>query len=753
MRNCLKVLLASSALAAATAMAQVVVMQPLTTFGTNGDGTVRPNEVPALTTTNQLQRGIAYNPATGHLLVVDRSSYSGPNNDVHILDGQTGAHLGILENGSTLAGGTAGFTLSLIGVADDGAIYVANLTSSTAGAPQSRLYRWANESAFQTLISPTFQFPTDDPSSGNTNSNQKRWGDTMTVRGSGLNTQILLANRGTLAVLYTPDNATYEHFTPHTLSTDIPVGGLGYGLTFGPGNTFWGTSGPNGNGPLLHLSFDLGSGTATTIESLPSPAFPGTIAPMLFMPAQNLLAGITMVPGPDVVRLYDFSNPGVPVLLDRKPFITANANNNFAGSLTLGTNGVLYALDSDNGIGAFTLTTAASNPLPPAFFLNPAADLVVAGATATLNAAADSSEPVSYQWRFFGTNILAGATNASLVLTNIQGTSAGSYSVVASNSLGSVTSAVAVLTVVITPPTTLLVYDPFPYAPGSSVAGQGSWFSTATVGTADTGNLDIPGLAPSLSNRLTWSGATMSLRLTNGVTTLSGPIYFSFAYKLDTASSVPSAGSTVAGFAIDNTSTTFGTKINVRTNAGAASSYNIGVFKGGGETAGGYATSNLSLGDTVFIVGRYVFGDGSGDDTCAMWINPDPATFGTSNAPAATVGDIGVGTADMSQITRFFFRSSGGPSRSYADEVRVGLTWADVTPKAIVDVRLSIVHNGDSTVTIAFPTTASGFVLESASDLTSPVTWTAVTTPVIVVGTNQTVTLNAAGNQFFRLKK
>src|SRR6185369_15222224 len=126
-------------LLATGASAQSVLLQPLVTFGTNGDGTVRPGDAAFLTPTNQFQRGLAYNPTTGHLLVVDRSPNSSANNDVYILDGDTGATLGILNNGSTLAGGNAAFTLNLVGVSDDGVIYVCNLTSGTSTAPQTRL--------------------------------------------------------------------------------------------------------------------------------------------------------------------------------------------------------------------------------------------------------------------------------------------------------------------------------------------------------------------------------------------------------------------------------------------------------------------------------------------------------------------------------------------------------------------------------------------------------------------------------------
>src|SRR6478609_7691454 len=146
-------IIGSAALLTLNASAQIVVMQPLTTFGTNGDGSLRPNDVPALTATNQLQRGMAYNPTTGHLLVVDRSTaYSSANNDVHVLDGNTGAYLTKLNNGSTLAGGSSGFTLNMIGVADDGAIYVVNLTTSTTGVPQTRIYRWNDESSPEVIV-------------------------------------------------------------------------------------------------------------------------------------------------------------------------------------------------------------------------------------------------------------------------------------------------------------------------------------------------------------------------------------------------------------------------------------------------------------------------------------------------------------------------------------------------------------------------------------------------------------------------
>src|SRR6185295_5927129 len=55
-------------------------------------------------------------------------------------------------------------------------------------------------------------------------------------------------------------------------------------------------------------------------------------------------------------------------------------------------------------------------------------------------------EPLSFQWRFNGTN-LPGAIGPNLILSNAQPTASGSYSLVITNASGSRTSSLASLTV------------------------------------------------------------------------------------------------------------------------------------------------------------------------------------------------------------------------------------------------------------------------------------------------------------------
>lgn len=61
------------------------------------------------------------------------------------------------------------------------------------------------------------------------------------------------------------------------------------------------------------------------------------------------------------------------------------------------------------------------------------------GESATFNVLAVGNAPLAYQWRFRGAN-LGGETNALLTVTNVQAGLAGTYSVVVSNALGSLTN-------------------------------------------------------------------------------------------------------------------------------------------------------------------------------------------------------------------------------------------------------------------------------------------------------------------------
>jgi hypothetical protein len=91
-------------------------------------------------------------------------------------------------------------------------------------------------------------------------------------------------------------------------------------------------------------------------------------------------------------------------------------------------------------------------PVPASIVAQPANQTVTAGQTATFTVGPSGTSPFGYQWIFKGTNI-PGATAASLVLTNVQISQAGSYSVQVTNAYGSATSSNATLVVNFPPAT------------------------------------------------------------------------------------------------------------------------------------------------------------------------------------------------------------------------------------------------------------------------------------------------------------
>jgi len=109
-----------------------------------------------------------------------------------------------------------------------------------------------------------------------------------------------------------------------------------------------------------------------------------------------------------------------------------------------------YSVVINNSAGSITSSNASltvnTNPVAPVFNSQPASLVVLAGSVASFTAAAGGTAPISYQWNRNGTPI-PGATSSTLSLSNVQIADDGSYTLTASNNVGSATSNPAQLTV------------------------------------------------------------------------------------------------------------------------------------------------------------------------------------------------------------------------------------------------------------------------------------------------------------------
>ena len=112
----------------------------------------------------------------------------------------------------------------------------------------------------------------------------------------------------------------------------------------------------------------------------------------------------------------------------------------------LGGDAGAYSVVVTNSCGGLTSSVATLTVVDPLITNQPGSQSTTPGQFIGLSVAVVGTPPLAYQWRKDGAS-LTGATTSSLSWTNVQGSDAGSYDVVVTNLYGSVTSAVAVLTV------------------------------------------------------------------------------------------------------------------------------------------------------------------------------------------------------------------------------------------------------------------------------------------------------------------
>jgi hypothetical protein len=322
---------------------------PMTTFG-GGDGWLAPGDRGYLTSADNAQRGLAYNPVTGNLLVVNRSGTV----SVNIIDGLTGGDEGALPLANFITGATfSTLPINMIAAGEDGTIYAANL--SIGPNQQLRIYQWNSETS-----APSMPFINDL-------SNGPRVGDTLDVRGPDGNARLLLGVGGGQAnngyVLISSLGGPPYGASPVVFNSVPPADGEHrLGITFTAGDTVLGTRGGLANfvdpQPARYSSFD--SSGATLLES-PHLTAPGE-RPMDFAEIDGLPVLATLDTDNSIVRIYDFTDPANPLLLDSHTNIIGpgNANNFGVGQIRFGAiagnRATLYALNSNNGIQAFTVT-------------------------------------------------------------------------------------------------------------------------------------------------------------------------------------------------------------------------------------------------------------------------------------------------------------------------------------------------------------------------------------------------------------
>jgi len=145
---------------------------------------------------------------------------------------------------------------------------------------------------------------------------------------------------------------------------------------------------------------------------------------------------------------------------------------------------------------------AATAATAPAITSQPVSQIVTAGEAASFSVAASGDPAPAYQWQRGGAN-LSGATGATLSIPSAQAADAGNYTVVVSNSAGSVTSGAASLTVQPAPVTPVTIVIPTT----SQIVTTGHTVTFTASGAADGGQWQVSNDGGSTWSNLSAGGA------------------------------------------------------------------------------------------------------------------------------------------------------------------------------------------------------------------------------------------------------
>jgi hypothetical protein len=436
-----------------SSVAQVTALTPVTNSSVTQLWRVAANQSGySYLTTSDNTRGIAYDTNTHRVVVASTTG-------LFVLNGDNGANVGIMNLTGVTFGGLLG-GCDQVAIADDGAVYACNLVNGAG----FNLFRWypTNTSIASTAF-------TGDPGSGSGD----RWGDTMTVRGAGVNTQILLASKGTNVALLTTTDGT--NYTASLIAiTNATSGFAGNGIAFSAGNTFWAKS---SGGSLWQIAYDPIGLTGGVLFNYTQPdQIPSRMVGVGVDMALNIVAGINLSDNPDDLQLFQLTGTAdAPVLFQQSFFASNNGNDNDNAAISM-KNGRIYGLDVNNGILA--LSYGAPVGTPPFIVTPPASQTVYTNIPVlTFSVNVSGSLPLLYQWRYNSNNI-SGATSRSYSITNPPLSAAGYYDVIVRNVSGVVTSTPPALLIVITPITSTVVTQRWTLAAGSRSYLDGSSYAT-----------------------------------------------------------------------------------------------------------------------------------------------------------------------------------------------------------------------------------------------------------------------------------
>ena len=221
-------------------------------------------------------------------------------------------------------------------------------------------------------------------------------------------------------------------------------------------------------------------------------------------------------------------------------------------------------------------------------------------------------------------------------------------------------------------------------ANGWTVHNGTSGFINAVNTTSDQGNsLAFPGLPASVGNRMALVAGNAE-DINKAITGITGTAYYSFLLKVSDTLGLSNAvnGDYFTGFGATAgaTVTNFGARTFVKKATG--NNFLLGILNAsGGTVTTTFTPTSYPVGTTLFVVLK--LDNTTTPITASLYVNPTPGAA----QPAATATNA-QGTSAFANFASIYFRQAGtassGTGNLQIDELRVGSSWADVTPSGVI---------------------------------------------------------------------
>ena len=184
---------------------------------------------------------------------------------------------------------------------------------------------------------------------------------------------------------------------------------------------------------------------------------------------------------------------------------------------TAADNGAQFTVAVSNAAGSITSNAATlsvnSAPIAPSITTLPSSQTVTAGQTATFSVTASGTAPLNYQWNRNGIAISGAISSTYTTPATLVSDNGTQFTVLVSNTAGSITSTAAMLTV--SPATYLLSSSPASLSFGNVGTGTSS---TLAVTLTSSGNSSVTISNVSISGGFSASGVSVGTILTPGKT-------------------------------------------------------------------------------------------------------------------------------------------------------------------------------------------------------------------------------------------